>query len=406
MSNIASVLDSYKRGDQQQMLAKVQALASETPEVSATFKEVIMTLINSIENDIQPMITSGKDTTEGEINSRIGTLEDAATAVATAYDNAEGADKILYECMSEEKTHQETSEQEKAEMEQAHADTEAPCTNKDNNRVYTWEEQDPLSFSCDFSVPETEATSCSKQMESLESQVQAKLESLDASSGNQVQSWNTYNDECNHAWEVHANATTDHNNAVTAHEEKQAECAALKTTRDQQVCSFGKEVQHKCEAFDAYNSIVADLDTAGNEHSQVDRIAEWAETEQTKCLLQAHYDDGVLSDTTQARASIERCVAAADFEGQGGDLARESKQARVDAVMVPIDNNEEYRCEAGKPFSFYNGNEWIVDTAAIPASAGYSTRPFKPQIVLDPEQDPFENCQVEQSPGNPGKSGK
>jgi len=391
MNNIASVLDSYKKGDHQQLQVLLRAIASETPEVSATFKEVVKGLITTIETDIHKRIMDGKTETEDEILARISTLETAAGVANTGYDDAERADKNLYECMSSEKEHQEKIEEEKSDMDEAYDNTLAPCKNKDDNRHYERVEQAPMSFSCDFSVPDSDSSSCTKQMENLESKVQENLGLLDESSGKQVTDWNTFNDDCNHKKDLHEQATKDHENAVSAHESKQDECAKLKNTRDSEVCTFGHELQDKCAAYGAYNSIITDLEVAGGDHSQVDRRAEWADTEQTRCLLQAHYDSDVLSNPDTASQAIVDCVAATNFENQGGDLALDSKQSRVDAVMGPIDTDVNYLCEAGKTFSFFNGKEWIVSNPENPSSTDYKTEPFTPEIVLTVGEDSFKN---------------
>lgn len=392
MSNLASVLDSYKRGDQQQVQALLRTIASETPEVSATFKGIVQDLITTIEKDVHTKINQGKTDTENEILARISTLETAAGVANTGYSEAKKADENLYVCMSSEKQHQEQIEKEKGDLDEALAATVAPCNNKEANRVYTREEQVPFSFSCDFSVPETESNSCTKQMESFDSSIQTNLGQLDEASGIQVKDWNSFNDQCNAAWEAHAVADTDHKNAQSAHGTKQEECAQLKTTRDSEICSFGGELQAKCAAYASYNDIIDDLEVAGEDYSQFDRRAEWADTEQMRCLLQDHYDNDVLSNSETAAQAIEKCVAETNFESQGGDLGLEAKQSRVDAVMGPIDSAENYLCTEGKTFNFYNGLEWIVNQGETLESTDYQTSEFKPVFDLTAGEDPFSTC--------------
>jgi len=385
MSSIASVIESRKAGNEEEVQDKLRDLASATPNLTSNFNGVVQNLIDAIASDVQSVIMKGKDTTDDEMKRRIQQLDTDTHAAIVAKGAANDEDKAWFECVRDEKELQEFEEEKQREVELALESTVVPCKGRDDNTIYSREVQEPMQLTCDFS----QGDQCDTEMQKFEQAVTESMQSLQQAMAHQQSVWHGYNEQCNEAWEAHATAETNLELAESERVQKQGECSQRKENRGNSICSFGEALQVKCAAFSSYNQIKEQLDQQGNVHSQVDRIAEWATTEATRCLLQDQIDNNVLYDATQARQSLEACVASADFEAQGGDLSRQSKQEQVDALTT----EEVFNC-VDLHLEFHNGQAWEVNRQADPISSGYQSVAFAPEATLDQEQEPFEICEV------------
>lgn len=394
MSSIASAIESHKAGNVQavqEVLDTLRDVASATPDLN--FNGPIQVLIDTITSDVQSIIMHSKNATDSEMTRRIQQLDSDTHAATEAKGAADDKDKAWFECVTDEKELQQIEEEKQRDVERAQEATVTPCSSRDDNRIYSRKFQEPIQLTCDFS----QGDQCDTELQKFEQAVTESLQSLEQAAGQQSAAWNRYNEQCNEAWEAHARAEADLENAERARIQKQGDCSGLKENRIVSICAFGEALQVKCAAFDSYNQIEGQLDQQGNVHSQVDRIAEWATTEATRCLLQDQIDNNVLFDTARARQSLEACVAKADFEAQGGDLSRQSKQEEVDALMT----EERFTCTQLR-MEFFNGQAWEVNRHADPISDGYQIVAFTPEVTLDQEQGPFEICALEAP--TPGKS--
>jgi len=392
MSSIASLMESRKAGNEEDVQDKLRDLASATPDLSSNFNGMLQDLIDKITSEAQTIIMRSKKDTDDEMQRRIQQLDTDTHAAMEAKAAAADEDEAWFECVREEKELQEFEEEKQQELERALQATEVPCSGRDDNRIYSREAQQLMELTCDFS----QGDQCAAELQKIEQAVTESLQSLKQAVTHQESVYDGFDEQCNASWEAHARAEADLKLAENARIQKQGECPPLQEKRRDSICSFGEALQVKCAAFNSYNQIKEQLDQQGNVHSQVDRIAEWATTEATRCLLQDQIDNNVLSDPAQARQSLEACIASADFEAQGGDLARQSKQDDVDALMT----EERFTC-VDLHFQFYNGQAWDVNRQADPISGGYQIVAFAPEVTLDQEQEPFEICQGTQ--GQPGK---
>lgn len=387
-SSIASVVESRKAGNEQEVQDKLRDLASATP--SLNFNEIVQVLIDNITSEVQSMIMRGKNATDDEMKRRIQQLDTDTYAAMEAKRAADDADEAWFECVRGEKELQEIEEQKQQEVERAQEATVIPCSGRDDSKIYSGKAPEPMQLTCDFS----QGDECDTELQKITQAVTERLQSLKQEVGQQKSVWTGYSEQCNEAWEAHARAEADLELAERERTQKQGECSLLKGKRGIAICTFGEALQVKCAAFSSYNEIKEQLDQQGNVHSQVDRIAEWATTEVTRCLLQDQIDNDVLSDPAQARQSLEACTASTDFEAQGGDLSRQSKQEQVDTLMT----EERFTC-VDLHFEFYNGQAWDVNRQADPISSGYQIVAFAPEATLDQEQEQFEICE-----GGPGKT--
>jgi len=390
MSSIASVVESRKAGNEEGVQDKLRDLASATPDLN--FNGVVEVLIDTIKSDVQSIIMRSKNATDDEMKRRIQQLETDTSAAMEAKGAANDEDEAWFECVRDEQKLQEFEEEKQQELERALEATVIPCRGRDDNRIYSREAQEPMQLTCDFS----QGDQCDTELQKIEQAVIESIQTLKQEVGHQESVWNGYHEQCNGAWEAHAGAEADLELAERERIQKQGECSLLKEKRGISICAFGEALQVKCAALSSYNQIKEQLDQPGNVHSQVDRIAEWATTEATRCLLQDQIDNNVLYDPAQARQSLEACVASADFEAQGGDLSRQSKQEQVDALKT----EETFTC-VDLHFDFYNGQAWDVNRQALPISSGYQSVDFAPEATLDQEQEPFEICATPATPPTP-----
>jgi len=389
-SSIASLVESRKAGNEEEVQDKLRDLASATPNFNSSFQGVIQELIDKLTSDVQSIIMTHKGATDDEMKRRIQQLDTDTHAAMEAKGVADDEDEAWFECVRGEKELQELEEEKQQGVERALEATVIPCKARDDSKAYSGEAPVPMQLTCDFS----QGDQCDTELQRIEQDVMERIQSLKQEVGQKESVWSGYNEQCNEANEAHATAEEDLERAEGVRMQKQDECSLLKDKRRLSICAFGEALQAKCAAFSSYNQIKEQLDQPGNEHSQVDRIAEWATTEATRCLLQDQIDNNVLSDPAQARQSLDACVASADFEAQGGDLSRQSKQEQVDALMT----EEKFDC-VDLQFEFYKGQTWDVNRQADPISSGYQIVAFAAEASLDQEQEPFEICEVEPTPG-------
>lgn len=146
------------------------------------------------------------------------------------------------------------------------------------------------------------------------------------------------------------------------------------------MCSFGGDLQDKCELLSEYHQLIADIDTKNSgEFSHPDRMEEWRVTQIAKCLVKKLSGNHEVNDDT-----LTYCESQVNFDRDVGTL--DKKTDEVDS------STGKFSCTESE-IEFVGGT-YVIDKKHYPKLvAHYVKSPtFVPALTLTDGDDPFDFC--------------
>jgi len=286
--------------------------------------------------DIEKFVFDQHDNTKSEIETKVGDLETKSGDAVSKRGLAIDADTTWATCTQGQYSLAEVADNEYEDLVGFRATREDEC----DEGYETWDEfkitVDIDDFSCSLEVEGK--FSCENTF---------------------VDDWNSslYNhlfyppisklDGCIKANDDVEQAETDYDNAIQAHKDRVGVCNGNKDTRQTALCTTLKEkIELYCVAKRAYESLIQDVDTAGNVFSYEDRTVECRGIRALDCVmkkitdaLEANNTDFELSETTLTDCQAEPLYQDCDEDFKLSDEDRKVQEFQAAIAEIDCDGD-------------------------------------------------------------------
>jgi hypothetical protein len=378
MDTIGALLQTRGHVDAE-VLSNLRVLASQeiTPGVSDSMNGALTKVISEIEQKVEAKIKASHADTQAAIDEKIKELTEETTQAVAQKKVADGSDDSWFNCVRGEKATRVAIEEAEKTLTQSRSNTNEPCQLQEDRKMYSWDpEAAALKFDCDISAH----GNCDKQMQNYQTQINSMLAGLKSDMGEAAESFAAAKNECDQAKADVVKKQSAHDDSIAAWTAQREECLTKHEARLLSMCLFGEHLQRKCEKVAAYTAQMTEIDAVkGGGYSHPDRVQEWKTTVLTKCML-SKVVAGAQIDT----AAMDECENALNFDHDVGVLLRK-KTEFSDLTTVDKFTCSEQSIE-------FRGETWEVPEGEAPSSSEYTTKPFKPEVSLTADSDPFTFC--------------
>jgi len=383
-SSVANVMDKISglleaHGANSEVLANLKLLTSQriTPGATDSLNEILTRVIGEIEANVESKIKTGHADTQKAINDSIADLQSATSQAVDRKSEADAADKAWSDCVRAEKAARVAVEEAEAALAKSRSNVNEPCQLQDDRAPYEWTPRaEQLKFVCDIS----QHGNCDEQMKNYRSQIGNMMGALRSDVSAKVASYTEAKQACDAAKADSVEKQDSRDAAVAAWEGQRRECLQKHEPRQVAMCLFGVSLQGKCGKFEAYRTLMAQIDEVkGGEYSHPDRVAEWKTTALTKCLLSK-----VVEGADVNEATLSACEQSVNFAYDVGVLDRKSQ------LFAELTSADKFTC-AEQTITF-TGETWEVPEGESPDSSEYIQKAFAPEVSLADGTPPFGFC--------------
>jgi len=375
MNTVSSLLHGENADSTVMSNLRALAVQSATPLATDNLNSALTDVIQSIVDNVESKIRVAHDAAQTAVDT---TIEDLKTWTKTAVDQkatADLKDEAWFGCIHNEKAKSVAIEGAQQKVAQSETKKTPLCAAETAAEMFNLIKPALADFNCDISSGQ-----CNTGLVNYEEgEVQKFLNAVESDLGAKTQFYNNAKSECDAA---KADVLTDQGAQQTAEGEltnKKQTCLTMHTERSVSMCTFGRNLQSKCQKFTNHQDLVALIDGEGNEFSESDRANEWRTTIKTKCLLQKVLAGFELN----AAASLE--CDAVDYATDVGVI--DKHEADLETAMTP----DQFECSE-EVIRFFNGKAWSVPENEASASSQYTENDFTPRVSLALETPPFAFC--------------
>jgi len=249
-----------------------------TPGAMEQFGNAVYTAIQSIDDEVIPLIIDGQAQTQQAITSSADLVEVKTGHLVDEKNVADDEDREWNVCVAQEKQDRIKVETAEGELEAAQGRVAQPCDAETAAAKFDTEVK-LASFSCDI---EEQGGECNVQ--NYEETAMAMLQEAKNDQQDKKEVYDAAVALCKEARDNVTTATAKRDAAINTWRGQQGLCVKAWVRRESALCTFGTALQEKCAALDAYHLLQEQAQGSDNVHSQEERSNEYATAQITKCL--------------------------------------------------------------------------------------------------------------------------
>jgi len=380
MESIGELLQTHSHVDVK-VLNNLRALASVTPGVSETTNDIFRDVIVQIEQSVESKIITGHANTQTAIDNVMTAVEATSDEAMRKKSVADDADTAWFMCIRTERSKLADYEDATAAEASSRSSSTEPCQTQQDERPFEGRVVLP-QFHCDISG----TGNCKSQLADYKTAVAGLLSALQNNMATENEKYTVAAKACTEAMDDVAQKQSAMEEELSLFNAQRDACLTMHETRMMGMCSFGEDLQRKCEKVSEYKALIASTDQVdGDEHSQPDREQEWLTTSKVKCML-----SNVINGIEINDASLGQCVSEVNYVRDVGDLDRKDSEFKVQTTI------DRFTCQESA--ITFRGEMWETPSGPSPESSGYKIMPFTPEVDLSPGGDPFAFCGVAANP--------
>jgi len=352
-----------------QILEKAQkAMAGITPGAKPAMNAALEAVITDIEANVETMIREQHTSTQGALNTALQALSTATDTALEAKTLADSADNAFVACIETEKSRLAAVEGAQASLLAAQEAKVQPCADQDAAAPYSKEfSENDLVFECDISIK----GNCDGPMADFTGRVNSLLTGLEADVTRATDVYTAAKGRCDSAKAAIVAAQAALAQAQDEFQTQRQQCMQSHESRQVALCMFGMDLSAKCDSVGDFKALEAQIDGSGSIHSEPDRMAEWASTQVTKCMLQVIIDAKDLANVNLDESSLATCEQEVDYVGSVGTVDRKSGDFAVET------GPDRFTCtETQINFSGFSWNVPVATEDTVVQSSQYVKEQF------------------------------
>jgi len=306
-----------------QILQKAQkAIAGLTPGAKRAMDAALQAVITDIETNVETLIRQQHVATQGALDSALQALSTATDVALGAKTLADSADSAFVTCIETEKGRLAAVEGAQATLVAAQDAKVQPCAEQDAAAPYSKEfSENDLVFECDISIQ----GNCDGPLEAFTERVNGLLTGLENDVTDATRVYTAAKGRCDSAKAAIVAAQAALVQAQDEFQTQRTQCMESHESRQVSLCMFGMDLSTKCGSARGFKSLEAEIDASNSGiHSEPDRMAEWASTEVTKCMLQEIINADDLANVNMDESTLAACEQKVDYAGSVGTIDRKS----------------------------------------------------------------------------------
>jgi len=344
--------------------------------VTPGVNEVFSSTVDKLSADVETKIKEAHSNTQVAINNAVSALEDATNNALALKDTADASDQTWFNCVRVEKSMLESVEHADEALAKSRSAVTEPCQTQEDKAKFNWKaNEEDLAFECDISIHDN----CDTQLASYRSQVNNLFEELEEDVKEAGSEYAEAKHLCERARADVVRKQSALDEARKTWQDQRKKCQDEHTQRSEAMCTFGNSLQTKCSSAAHYTSLVAEINTNGNNHSHPDRVEEWKVASITKCWLSK-----AATGETLDEAALTSCVNSVNFADDVGTLDLKSD------LVASLTSSENFSCS--EETITFTGKQWKIPTGSDPKSTDYILEDFAPTVSVKKGGVPFSFC--------------